>query len=41
MENFVTELVKFVSRDDGGIRISKRDDVNLNQMSVMRGRKWG
>jgi hypothetical protein len=32
MENFVTEMVKSVSRNDGGVRISKRDDVNLNQI---------
>ena len=39
MKNFITELFKLVSRDDGGIRISKRDDVNLNQISDVIERK--
>ena len=38
MENFITELFKLVSRDDRRIRISKRDDVNLNQIRVVI--KW-
>ena len=39
MKNFITELFKLVSRDDGRIRISKRDDVNLNQIRVVIKRK--
>jgi hypothetical protein len=39
MENFITELFKFVSRDDGGIRISKWDDVNLKRNLYYKKRK--